>query len=198
MKLITLPLGALQTNCYLAADENGTAAVIDPAADASTILRAAQTQGWTIQAIMLTHGHFDHVGAVRALAEALHCPVYLHENELSLPPQLTDGPLYCTDFYAEGDTVSVGALHFSVLHTPGHTPGSVCLRCENTLFSGDTLFADSCGRTDLAGGSSAQIMQSLARLAALSEDLTVLPGHGEASTLDHERQTNYYLRRASK
>lgn len=198
MKIITLPLGQLETNCYLVSDEHGVAAAIDPADNAPAILRAAQTQGQTIRAILLTHGHFDHVGAVRALSGALHCPVYLHENDLALPPQLTDGTLYYTDNYAEGDTVTVGELSFSVLHTPGHTPGSVCLRCENALFSGDTLFAGSCGRTDLPGGSDAQMKKSLARLAALGEDLRVYPGHGEASTLERERRTNFYLRRATE
>lgn len=198
MKIITLPLGQLETNCYLVADENGAAVVIDPAESAPAILHAAQKNGWNIHAVLLTHGHFDHVGAVSALREALHCPVYLHESELTLPPQLTNGSLTYTDTYAEGDTLDIGALHFTVLHTPGHTPGSVCLRCENALFSGDTLFAGSCGRTDFVGGSDAQMRESLARLAAIGENLTVLPGHGEASTLDRERETNYYLRRATE
>lgn len=195
MKIITLPLGQLETNCYLVADENGVAAVIDPADNAPAILRCARENGLTVRAIMLTHGHFDHVGAVSALREALHCPVYLHENELTLPPRLTNGPLTCTDFYAEGDTVSVGALDFAVLHTPGHTSGSVCLRCENALFAGDTLFAGACGRTDLSGGSDAQMRESLARLAAIEDDLTVLPGHGEATTLGREKRSNPYLPR---
>lgn len=198
MQIITLPLGPLETNCYLVADECGNATVIDPAGNAPAILQAAQKSGLTIQAVLLTHGHFDHVGAVSALREALHCPVWLHENERVLPPQLTNGALTYTDTYGEGDALDIGALRFVVLHTSGHTPGSVCLRCGNTLFTGDTLFAGACGRTDFAGGSDAQMRQSLARLAALEENLTVLPGHGEASTLDRERKTNPYLRRAMR
>lgn len=194
MKIYTLILGELPTNCYLVSDEEGSAAVIDPAAAPERILQTARENGLNIRAILLTHGHFDHVGAVKALAQAVGCPVWMHENELTLPEYLTDGPLYYTDSYGEGDTVTVGKLTFTLLHTPGHTPGSVCLRCENSLFTGDTLFAGSCGRTDLSGGSGVQICRSLRRLAAISDDLAVYPGHGEATTLAREREENPYLR----
>ena len=194
MKIYTLPLGQLQTNCYLVADEDGVAAVIDPAAAPERILQTARDSGLTIQAILLTHGHFDHVGAVAGLTQALRCPVWMHESELTLPEYLTDGPLYYTDGYGEGDTVTAGKLNFSVLHTPGHTPGSVCLRCEDALFSGDTLFAGSCGRTDFSGGSGSEMCRSLRRLAQLPGDLAVYPGHGEATTLAREKRENPYLR----
>lgn len=194
MKIYTLPLGQLQTNCYLVADEDGIAAVIDPAAAPERILQTARESSLTIQAILLTHGHFDHVGAVAGLSQALRCPVWMHENELTLPEYLTDGPLYYTDGYGEGDTVTVGKLNFTVLHTPGHTPGSVCLRCEDALFSGDTLFAGSCGRTDFSGGSGSEMCRSLRRLAQLPGDLAVYPGHGEATTLEREKRENPYLR----
>ena len=194
MKIYTLPLGQLQTNCYLVADEDGNTAVIDPAAAPERILQTARESSLTIQAILLTHGHFDHVGAVAGLSQALRCPVWIHENELTLPEYLTDGPLYYTDGYGEGDTVTVGKLNFSVLHTPGHTPGSVCLRCGDALFSGDTLFAGSYGRTDFSGGSGSEMCRSLRRLAQLPGDLAVYPGHGEATTLARERRENPYLR----
>ena len=194
MKIYTLPLGQLETNCYLVADGDGVAAVIDPAAAPERILQTARDSGLTIQAILLTHGHFDHVGAVAGLTQALRCPVWMHENELTLPEYLTDGPLYYTDGYGEGDTVTAGKLNFSVLHTPGHTPGSVCLRCEDALFSGDTLFAGSCGRTDFSGGSGSEMCRSLRRLAQLPGDLAVYPGHGEATTLAREKRENPYLR----
>ena len=194
MKIYTLPLGQLETNCYLVADGDGVAAVIDPAAAPERILQTARESSLTIQAILLTHGHFDHVGAVAGLSQALRCPVWIHENELTLPEYLTDGPLYYTDGYGEGDTVTVGKLNFSVLHTPGHTPGSVCLRCGDALFSGDTLFAGSCGRTDFSGGSGSEMCRSLRRLAQLPGDLAVYPGHGEATTLARERRENPYLR----
>ena len=194
MKIYTLPLGQLETNCYLVADEDGNTAVIDPAAAPERILQTARDSGLTIQAILLTHGHFDHVGAVAGLTQALRCPVWMHESELTLPEYLTDGKLYYTDGYDEGDTVTVGKLTFTVLHTPGHTPGSVCLRCGDALFSGDTLFAGSYGRTDFSGGSGLEMCKSLHRLAEISENLNVYPGHGEMTTLDAERKENPYFR----
>ena len=166
MKVYSLMLGSYQTNCYLAADDDGVCAVIDPGYTPERVLEAAQRYGLTIRAVLLTHGHFDHVGGVRGVAEAARCPVWLCEADTALPERLTAGPLYYTDTYADGDTVEVGSLRFTVLETPGHTPGSVCLLCENVLFSGDTLFAGSCGRVDLAGGVPAQMGASLKRLAA--------------------------------
>lgn len=194
MKIDTLVLGQLQTNCYLVADKDGAAVVIDPAAAPELILQTAREKGLQIRAVFLTHGHFDHVGGVRGVAEALRCPVWMHENELTLPEYLTDGKLYYTDGYDEGDTVTVGKLTFSVLHTPGHTPGSVCLRCGTALFSGDTLFAGSCGRTDFSGGSGAEMCKSLRRLAEIPDNLAVYPGHGEETTLAREREENPYFR----
>ena len=190
-----LALGAYQTNCYIIHDEKSTSCcVVDPGYEADTILDKLTELGLSLEAILLTHGHFDHVGAVAGLTQALRCPVWMHENELTLPEYLTDGPLYYTDGYGEGDTVTVGGLQFTVLHTPGHTPGSVCLRCGDALFSGDTLFAGSCGRTDFSGGSGSEMCRSLRRLAQLPGDLAVYPGHGEATTLAREKRENPYLR----
>ena len=186
----------LYTNTFLALDGAGTAIAIDPAADAAAYLAQLEKHGAGLAAILLTHGHFDHVGGVRGVAEAARCPVWLCEADTALPERLTAGPLYYTDTYADGDTVEVGGLRFAVLETPGHTPGSVCLLCENVLFSGDTLFAGSCGRVDLAGGVPAQMGASLKRLAELPGNYAVLPGHGPATTLDAERADNPYLREA--
>ena len=190
----TLALGAYQTNCYLVWDESAdTCVVIDPGYEPDTVLDEVRNLGKTIAAVLLTHGHFDHVGGVRELAAETGCPVYLHEAELSMPPQMTAGPLFYTNTYGEGDFVEAAGLSFKVLHTPGHTPGSICLLCENAMFSGDTLFWGSCGRTDLPGGNWATIQKSLKRLAALSGDYDVYPGHGDFTKLSFERKMNPYM-----
>ena len=189
-----LPLGAYQTNCYLAwGEDSDTCVVIDPGYAPETILAEARLLGKTVAAILLTHWHFDHVGGVRAIANITGCDVYLHEKELSQPEEMTAGPLFYTETYAEGDILKLAHLSVRVLHTPGHTPGSVCLVVEDTLFSGDTLFMDSIGRTDFPGGSFPQMRKSLQRLSAMDTDYKVLPGHGEATTLFQEKQYNPYL-----
>ncbi len=192
MEYRTLPLGAYQTNCYLAWGEGSGCVVIDPGYEPDVILEAAQSLGRTVDAILLTHGHFDHVGAVRELVAQTGCRVYLHEKDLSMPPQLTAGKLYYTHLYS--GPVHEAGLTLQVLHTPGHTPGSVCLLCGDVMFSGDTLFEGSCGRTDLPGGSWETICASLRALAALPGDYTVCPGHGPATTLKEERKWNPYMR----
>ena len=195
LKMKTLALGAYQTNTYLVWEENSpTCVVIDPGYQPETILSEVKNLGKEIAAILLTPGHFDHVGGVRELAAETGCPVYLNEADLSMPPQMTAGPLYYTNTYGEGDFVEAAGLSFKVLHTPGHTPGSICLTCENAMFSGDTLFWGSCGRTDLPGGSWATIRKSLLRLADLSGDYDVYPGHGDSTTLAFERKMNPYMR----
>ena len=200
MNIITLPLGPLATNCYLASDgQSGLCAVIDPGASAPKILQRVKDEGWKIAVILLTHAHFDHTGALKALHSALPAvPIYVHEADSDNDHNMSHGNLVYTDTYADGDSVKVGALEFTVLETPGHTPGSVCLRCGDALFSGDTLFAGSCGRTDFEGGSMTQMFASLRRLGNISDDLTVFPGHGAASTLDRERRTNPYLQEAMR
>ena len=195
LSLHTLPLGAYQTNCYILHQEDSSSCVvIDPGYTPEVILDFLAGKGLTLEAILLTHGHFDHVGAVRDLAAETGCRVWLNPDDLSMPPKLTAGPLYYTDTYSEGDTISPAGISFQVLSTPGHTPGSVCLIAEDFLFSGDTLFAGSCGRTDLPGGSTRAIRESLRRLAALPQDYSVHPGHGESTTLAWEKQYNPYMR----
>lgn len=189
-----LPLGAYQTNCYIVwGNDSDDCIVIDPGYEPETVLLEAKRLGKAIAAILLTHGHFDHVGGVKGIAETTGCKVYIHEYEISLPAGITAGPLYCTDFYDEGDILTLAGLTIRVLHTPGHTPGCVCLIVEDTLFSGDTLFRDSCGRTDLPGGNPAEIFKSLRRLAGLEGNYRILPGHGMETTLEDEQQYNPYM-----
>ena len=195
LKVHTLTLGSYQTNCYIIHEEaSKTCCVIDPGYDADRILDKLDALGLTLEAILLTHGHFDHVGAVKELAAETQCQVYICTEELSMPPMLTAGQLYYTNTYTEGSRITLAGLDITVLHTPGHTPGSVCLLTGNTLFSGDTLFAGSCGRTDLPGGSWSDILKSLRRLAAMEGNFWVYPGHAESTTLAQEKRYNPYLR----
>ena len=195
LKVHALALGAYQTNCYIIHEEaSTTCCVIDPGYDANRILDKLDSLNLTLEAVLLTHGHFDHVGAVKELAAETLCDVYLCAEDLSMPPMMTAGALYYTKTYAEGSHLQLAGLDISVLHTPGHTPGSVCLLVENTIFSGDTLFEGSCGRTDLPGGDWATIQKSLRRLAALEGNFWIFPGHGGSTTLRDEKRYNPYLR----
>ena len=194
LKIHKMALGLYQTNVYIIHDETSkTCCVIDPGYEADAILEEVGHLGLTVEAILLTHGHFDHVGAVKDMVAETDCNVYVCEEELSLPPMFTNGKIYYTHTYGEGDVLHLADLEISVLHTPGHTTGSVCLICENSMFSGDTLFEGSCGRTDI-GGSWPQIQASLARLAKLDTDYIVYPGHGGSTTLAMEKRYNPYMR----
>ena len=188
-------LGVYWVNAYIIRDEeSSTCCVIDPGGHPKKVLDYLAKNNLTLEAILLTHGHFDHVGAVKELHEATGCRVYLHTADLSMPESLTAGPLLYTHSYGEGDILNLAGLTIQVLHTPGHTPGSVCLICEDALFSGDTLFARSCGRTDLAGGDHNAILASLKRLAALGPNFRVFPGHNKATTLALEKEYNPFMR----
>ena len=195
MNIQTLTLGPLATNCYLVrADESSRAVIIDPAANSKRLLAALEEQGLTLEAILLTHAHFDHIGALKNLRAATNARVYIGEADKDDPSRMCHDLLTYTDTYQDGDTVAAGGLTFRVLSTPGHTPGSVCLLCETVLFSGDTLFAGSYGRTDFLGGSSRDMAASLKRLSMLPPETRVLPGHGPSSTIEEELRTNPYLR----
>ena len=194
MQVRNLQVGSYQTNCYIVwGDEQDNCIVIDPGYQPEEILEQVGHCGKSVEAILLTHGHFDHVGGVKHIAAQTGCRVYICKEDLALNPMLTDGVIHYTDTYGEGDLLQLAGLRFQVLHTPGHTPGSVCLKCGEALFCGDTLFAGTCGRTDLPGGSMAVMRQSLGRLRDLEGDLLVLPGHGQSSSLEIERRSNPYM-----
>ena len=204
--LITMQLPPLGTNCYLLINtDSHQAAVIDPAGDAGRILREAEQAGAEICMIIDTHGHWDHIGANAELAEVTGAPILIHELDA---PMLTDASLSLARNFGgngvggkaarllhDGDQIALGKLCLHVLHTPGHTPGGICLLCEDLLFCGDTLFRLSCGRCDLPGGDEAAMRASLAHLAALPGDRLALPGHGPSTRLDDERRQNPYMPR---
>lgn len=192
MTVTAIPLGMLETNCYILA-EGDRCLVIDPGDQPGTVLSFLEDHGLTLEAVLLTHGHFDHVGAVKALACETDCRVFLCEEDLALPHTMTAGSLFYTDLYKDCDRLTLAGMTFDVLHTPGHTPGSVCLRFGEHLFSGDTLFAGSCGRTDFPGSDPVAMRSSLARLAQLEDAVKVYPGHGPSTTIGKEKRYNPYL-----
>ncbi len=195
LNIHTLVVGPLETNCYIIwGDGSNDCLIIDPGYEPERVGNTVKELGKTISAILLTHGHFDHVGGVRQIFAETDCDIYLCPADCQMPEQMTAGPLCYTNSYQEGDTLNLAGLTLRVLHTPGHTPGSVCLLCENVMFAGDTLFAGSCGRTDLPGGNWDTLSRSLARLKALEGDYTVYPGHGEETRLSLEKTYNPYMR----
>ena len=194
MLIQALEVGPIRTNCYIVADEDTLqCAVIDPGAESSKILLSIEERKLVLSTVFITHGHYDHTTGISELVGDSNTPVFIHASDSdALSGQ--SGVRY----YDDGDRISVGALQFEVIATPGHSPGSVCLKCEDALFTGDTLFKDSCGRTDLPGGSMDTLLNSLKRLYFLEGDYDVYPGHEDFSTLEHERKLNNYMLYAAR
>ena len=200
MLIKTIPVGQLETNCYVVINEKTLACVvIDPGDESNTILDYMESNHLKCSAIMLTHGHYDHVGAVDTVAAETGAPVYMNVRDdcrraadSHLPYSLKENG----KSYDDGDVIEAAGLRFDVIATPGHTPGGVTLRCEDALFTGDTLFKGSCGRTDLPGGDMQQELMSLKKICELPGDYEVYPGHMDPSTLERERAFNYYCRAA--
>ena len=208
VKFFKYTVGAMGTNCYLAVNEESKeAAVIDPGADAEKILDAIKAKGCRVTSILLTHAHFDHILALEELREATGAPLYLHRDDAPLladndknlltrfsSENITFAP--AQKLLTEGDRIPVGREFLTVLHTPGHTPGSICFLCVDTILSGDTLFRESIGRYDFPGGDYETIMRSVRRLAALyspEHDYRLCPGHGPSTCLSYELENNLYL-----
>ena len=210
MQIKYMQLGMVCTNCYIFwADGSDQCAVVDPGDDGQQVASLIQGLKLTPVAILLTHSHFDHVLGIPGLRETWPgLPVYCHPADI--PEEVSETMFGMTvptvaafgnvTPYREGDTVAVGPLTVKVIHTPGHTRGSVTLMVEGegVLFTGDTLFRGSMGRTDLPGGSYADLTASLKKLAALPGDYKVYPGHEGFSSLDTERKTNFFMQEAMK
>lgn len=206
-EILKVVVGPLEVNCYIVFDKaSKEGVVIDPGGDAEEIKAALKENGVVTKYIIDTHGHFDHVGANGVLKDALGCPVAIHQDD--------EGLLECAHDQAimfgvktsrqpkpdvhlkDGDDIAFGSLRMRVIHTPGHTRGGVCLhmREQKVLFTGDTLFAGSVGRTDFEGGSTKALMDSIKRkLLTLGDDVMVLPGHGPESTIGEEKDINPYI-----
>ena len=199
-------VGPLQTNCYLVFDQDfGQGVVVDPGMESEFVLSEAHKRDLTITAILCTHGHFDHAYLNGFFKESLGCPLLIHEADAPLlagmadhvalfgyPAQTSPPP---DAFLKDGESVPVGSGSLKVLHTPGHTPGSVCLLADGFVLSGDTLFAQSVGRTDLPGGSYEQILASIReKLLDLPDPTEVFPGHGPVTSILHEKRHNPFLK----
>jgi hydroxyacylglutathione hydrolase len=209
MILIRLVVGPLQVNCFILADEKTKeAVVIDPGDDAQEILKIIKDRDLKVKYIVITHGHFDHIGANKALKDATGAELLIHEGDA---PVMASASLHSRAFgmnttsspqadryVKHGDTITAGEVSLKVLHTPGHSPGGISLLEKGMVFTGDSLFAGSIGRTDLPGGDLATLLRSIRmNLMTLPDDTRVYCGHGPASTIGEERSENPFLNRDS-
>jgi len=206
MNIIPIVVGSFQVNCYVVGGTEGRCLVIDPGEDAGAISAVLRQNNLKPSAYLITHGHMDHVGALAELTETFPAPYLMHsadaawaftsENQMlpyyDSPARPATAHLATTD----GATHTEAGLHFTVLSTPGHSPGCICFHFpgDKVLFTGDTLFSGSVGRTDLDGGDERLLVQSLARLAALPDDTAIYPGHGPRTTLGREKRVNPFMK----
>ena len=208
IRIKKLTVGILEANCYIVYDDTKEAAIIDPGGNAQKIISAINEAGVNPKKILLTHGHFDHIAAAKELADEYGIKVYIHglDVEIVNHPEIYFGrnmryerpEMDGESILKDGDVITVGNMEFKVMHTPGHSEGSVVYFCEDAAFTGDTLFCGSIGRTDFVRGSASDMMLSLEKLSKISEDYKVYPGHGEETTLFFEKENNYYMSEAGK
>ena len=204
MFIKTLYLGACMTNCYIVSNDNKTCIVIDPASNGDTIINEINKNNFTLSAIFLTHGHFDHIYAIPDLISSYpDAKIYLHKDEekylrntsLNLSPLFGENFIYTgkVTCISDKDVLSESGLDFEVMHTPGHTEGSVCYITGDCIFSGDTLFASTIGRTDFPLGSFSTLISSLKKLKSLDKNYNIYPGHNASTTLNREKKYNEYM-----
>lgn len=200
------PMGLCGANSYIIASEKGSAALVDAPGRADFVLGELQRRGLSLKMILLTHGHLDHIEAAAQLQKKTGCKVYIHSGDLAM---LTDGRLNLADMMtggvfervenalslSDGDVLQLDETEIKVMHTSGHTKGSVCYIAGDNMFSGDTLFRGSIGRTDFPSSDMKAMAQSLKKLAALDKNYTVYPGHEDMTSLDFEKENNYYLKK---
>lgn len=202
-KIMRLAVGSYQTNCYIIFDEDKKAIIVDPGAQAKDILNAVESEGLEVEKILLTHAHEDHIGALVEIKNALNVPVYMGEHEVSL---LEEGlknlnmlmnekneKFKVDHLVKDAEIIKFNDLEIKVIFTPGHTRGGVCYLIDNILFSGDTLFMGSIGRTDFPGGDYETIMDSLMNLMKLPNETIVLPGHGPETKVAFEKVNNPFI-----
>jgi len=196
-------VGPLENNCYIITDEKSKETfVVDPGDEPDRIIDFIREKGLKLKYIVCTHAHYDHVGAVPELKQETGAQIVIHQNELDLYTHIDKqgmmwgvelDPLPAPDIIVEeGSILAIGDLKFEILHTPGHTPGGICLYGEGMIITGDTLFAGSVGRTDLHGGDLRQLKNSFKRIMLLPETIKVLPGHGPESTIGREKHENFF------
>jgi len=206
MFLKNLQVGMLSSNCYILGDEkNKKAVIIDPGGDAEDILGIVKKEGFTVELILLTHGHMDHIAGLEEVRTATGAKVAVHEDDA---PMLLSSAQNLSEYMGPGfsfapaeielkdaEKLSVGDLILEIIHTPGHTPGSISIKVDNIIFTGDTLFAGSIGRSDFPGSSFEQLMASIkTKLLIQDDDAVIYPGHGIRSTIKQEKATNPFLR----
>ncbi len=211
MKIITIPpQGVFAVNCYLVISEAGNAVMIDAPQGAERLIAEAEKNGARLKKILLTHGHCDHIESLAEIVRETGAEVYVHTLDA---PKLTDSYTNLSEFFSayldhsaepfdgavtvnDGDVITLDELSFTVMHTPGHTGGSVCYVVRDVIFSGDTLFKNSIGRTDMPDGDTVKLLESLKRLSDFKgeyEDYRLLSGHGGESTLNREKNSNPYM-----
>lgn len=203
MEVYAYPAGIYQANCYIVNAGLGEGFVVDPGGDCDGILKIIKDKKISVKFIILTHGHFDHIGAVKCLKERLHIPVYMNKKDAYMVNSKNSGVPFFKEgieqfeidgFLSDNDKLKVGEKEITIYETPGHTPGGISIFVGNAVFTGDTLFCGSVGRSDFAGGSYEAIMRSIKEKIMILPDYTIVyPGHGPSTTIGEQKESNPFL-----